>query len=161
MRVEHLDELAAERGLVLIDHRDRHVAQDLPQIGLRIVQPVEQRSEDHQTEHVAVGEDAPPFGGKRAGDSAAGRSDDRRLRMPSHRHPGEEAQAQPRQRQKDQRHRGEDRKRASRGVDRRSARRLVEQDAKIPAQWQDLAPKPRERLHADDREPDARIAEGR
>ena len=83
MRVKHLDELAAERGLVLIDHRDRHIAQDLPQIGLRIVQPVKQRSEDHQTEHVAVGEDAPPFGGKRAGDSAAGRSDDRRLRMPS------------------------------------------------------------------------------
>ena len=50
----------------------------LAEIGLRIEDAVEQRGDDHQADHAAVGEHAAPLADEGAADAAAGRRDDRR-----------------------------------------------------------------------------------
>ncbi len=159
--VEGLDQAAAERGAVVVDDGDRDLADELAEIGLRIEHAVKYRSDDHQTEGAVVGEHAAPFPDKAAGDAAAGavrrqgfvRFAQRLRRKLPQPPPGEGEEAE--------RHACENREGRGRGVDRRAARGLVEQDLLVPAQRQQGPPAARKPVHRHDRHPDPGKAEGR
>ena len=70
--VQGLDKIAAELGVILVDDRDRDLAQELAEIGLRIEESVKDRGEDDQAEDAAVVEDAAQFGGHGGSGARAG-----------------------------------------------------------------------------------------
>src|SRR5205807_9523540 len=59
--VEGLDQAAAQIGPVVIDDRDRDLANELPEIGLRVEHAVQHRGYDQHAEDAAVGEHTAPF----------------------------------------------------------------------------------------------------
>ena len=69
-RVQGLDDAAAQLAQVVVDDRDRDLAQDLVEVGLRIIDAVDQRRDDQQDEGAADREHAPPFGGEGSADAA-------------------------------------------------------------------------------------------
>ena len=71
VRLQRLDQPAAEFAVVLVHHRDRNVAHDLAQIRLRIEERVEHRRQHEQREHAAIGKRPPPL--RREGPRDAGR----------------------------------------------------------------------------------------
>ena len=60
----------AQIAQVVVDDRDRDLAQDLAEIGLRVIDAVDQRRHDQEDEGAAHREHAPPFGGKGLADAA-------------------------------------------------------------------------------------------
>ena len=56
--IDPAGEIPACLGAVAVDHRDRHVAQSLVQIGLRIEERVERSAKHHHGERRSLGEDA-------------------------------------------------------------------------------------------------------
>ena len=68
-RVERLDDPTAKLALVGVDDRDRQLAQDLVEIGLWVIDAVDQRRADQQDERAADREHALPFAGEGAGDT--------------------------------------------------------------------------------------------
>ena len=69
-RVQRLHDAPAQLAQVVVDDRDRDLAQDLVEIGLRVVDAVDQRRQDQQDESAADREHAPPFGGEGSADAA-------------------------------------------------------------------------------------------
>ena len=63
-----------ELAQVVVDDRDRDLAQDLVEIGLRVIDAVDQRRNDQQDESAANREHALPLGGEGAADAARHRS---------------------------------------------------------------------------------------
>ena len=90
VRLQRLDQPAGEFAVVVVDHRDRDVAHDLAEIGLRVEDRVEHGCKHKQPEHAAIAQHPPPLGRERAAD--AGR---RRLRRRSRPPRGWTARAEP------------------------------------------------------------------
>jgi len=59
--VQRLDDLSAEIAQIIIDDRDGKLAKDLVQIGLRIINAVDQGSQEQQGEGAPRSEHAPPL----------------------------------------------------------------------------------------------------
>ena len=151
-RVQRLDDPAAEFAQIVVDDRDRNLAQDLVQIGLRIVDAVDQRRQDQQDEGAAHSRaraairpaKAPPMP---RGAAAAARCPAAALRSQPLR--ARVAQAQQRQQRKEQRQ-SRQRREGNGGIrDRQAPRRLSEQHGHVPAQRQDRAPGLRKGIHGD------------
>ena len=160
MRFQRLNQPATDFGIVLVDHSDGDLADDLAEIGLRIKECVEDRRQYEQAEHALVVQHAPPLGQERSGEAAlvpVGR----RFRFGRDREvaTAERAEAQPYQQCQGEGERAKNGEWFRRLAQRNPARRLVEQDLDIPAQRQHGAPDARERPHSDHGKPDARIAE--
>src|SRR5262249_50264890 len=67
-RVERLDNPSAELALVAVDDRDRNLAQNLIEIGMWVIDAVEEGPEHQQDEGTAQGEHALPLRDKGATD---------------------------------------------------------------------------------------------
>ena len=64
------DDAAAQLAQVVVDDRDRDLAQNLVEIGLRVIDAVDQRRQHQQDEGAADREHAPPLGGEGSADAA-------------------------------------------------------------------------------------------
>jgi hypothetical protein len=82
---------------IVVDHRDRDLAQDLVEIGLRVIEAVDQRRPHQQDEGSTGREHAAPFGGEGSADSARRGRGRRRRGRRTQRTPCECAQAQQRE----------------------------------------------------------------
>src|SRR5260370_37301902 len=60
-RIERLDDLAAEIAEIIVDDRDWKLAKDLVEIRLRIINAVNQGSQEQQAEGAPRSEHAPPL----------------------------------------------------------------------------------------------------
>ena len=69
-RIKRLDEPAAEIAEIIVDDRDRKLAQDLIQIGLRIIDAVNQRSQEQHAEGAPRSKHAAPLRHEGAADAA-------------------------------------------------------------------------------------------
>ena len=69
-RIQRLDDPAAEIAQIVVDDRDGKLAKDLVQIGLRIIDAVDQRSQEQQAEGAPRSEHAPPLRREGAADAA-------------------------------------------------------------------------------------------
>ncbi len=156
--VQGLHDAAAELAQVVVDHGDRNLAQDLAEIGLRVIKAVEHRPRDQQQEGAANPEHAAPFGGEGATDARGGnrsRHGFRRRRM-ARQVSCERAQAHECEQRIEHGERREHCEWTGGIVERKAARRLAEQHGHVPAQRQDRAPGQRERIHRQDGKADAR-----
>jgi hypothetical protein len=96
-RIQGLHDAAAELAQIVVDHRDRDLAQDLVEIGLRVVEAVDQRRNYQQDKGPTRREHAAPFGGEGSADSARRGRSRRRRGQRTQRAPCERAQAQQRE----------------------------------------------------------------
>ncbi len=159
--VQALDDVAAQLRGVVVDHGDRHGADELSEIGLRIEHAIEKRCQHKQAERAPVAQNAPVFRGKGAEESDPLRPVFRCVR--SRRRwgfAGDRPQPKRREAEKSQRQRREGSERLERIHGRHAARRLIEQDLDVPAQRQQRAPDPREAAHRQNGKADAGKAEG-
>ena len=69
-RIQRLDDLAAEIAQIIIDDRDGKLAKDLVQIGLRIINAVNQGSQEQHAEGAPRSEHAPPLRHEGAADAS-------------------------------------------------------------------------------------------
>ena len=159
---KRLDQPAGEFAVVVVDHRDRNVAHDLAEIGLRVENRVEHGRKHEQPEHAAIAQHTPPLRRERSGDAGC-RSLRRRLDLLRDRQsaPDQGAEAEPDQQGQHDGEAAQHGERFGGDAHRRAARGLVEQDLDIPAQRQDRAPRARERTHRQHGKTHAGIAEGR
>ena len=97
--VQGLDDRAAEFAQVVVDDRDRDLAENLAEVGLRIVEAVDQRRDEQKDEGAAERQHAPPFGGECSADAARRCGRRRRFRHGrcAARAPCDHAQAQERE----------------------------------------------------------------
>ena len=79
-RVQGLHDAAAQLAQVVVDDRDRDLAQNLVEIRLRVIEAVDQWRQHQQDEGSAGPEHAPPFGGKGSADAGWGGNGRRRFR---------------------------------------------------------------------------------
>ena len=160
--VQGLDQIAAHFGVILINDRNRDLAQELAEIGLRIKDAVEDRRHHDQPEDATVVEDATHFREHRIpeADARKGRGG-RRLGDASRRSPADGAEAQPGEPEEYGGKRAQDDERFRGARRRQSAHSLVEQNLDVPAQRQQRAPEVREGVHCQQRKADARKAKGR
>ena len=159
--VQGLNEISTELSVILIDDRDRDVAQQLAQIGLRIKQAIDERREHDQAEDAAIIEDATKFGEHCIPDAVTRKGVLGRRRLGDGARRGQSAQPLPAKREEHHRQRAQDHERLDGVRCRQSANRLVEQNLDVPAQRQQGAPELRETVHRQDWEADAGKAEGR
>src|SRR5271166_4397353 len=68
-RVQGLYDASAQLAEVIIDNRDRDLAQDLVQIGLRVIDSVDQRPNHQQNESATEREHAPPLSDEGSADA--------------------------------------------------------------------------------------------
>ena len=160
--VQGLNEIAAHFRVILVDDRDRYVAQELVEIGLRIKDAVKNHAW-RSPEDAAVVEDATHFGEHCSpnADARKGRLGGRRLGDAPHRGPGDGAEAQPAEPEQDAGEPPQDQERLRGARCRQSAHRLVKQDLDVPAQRQQVSPEAREGAHSQQRKADARKAKSR
>ena len=153
-----LDEVPAERRTIVVDHRDRDLAHQLPEIGLRVEDAIEQRRDDQQAEDRPIRHHATPFRKEGRPDPGfarfIGRSafGPRLEREPAHQRPGGGKEAD--------RHRREDCVRQRRGMGRRAPCGLVEKDLLVPAKRQERSPGARKASHRQHGNADPGEAEG-
>ena len=155
-RVQGLHDALAQIAQVVVDDRDRDLAQDLAQIGLRVINAVDQRRHDQDGEGAAHSEHAPPLGRKGLADAARRGGGRRWFRPRRFAADAGRDRAQAKEREQREEH-GQSRQRRERArgiLQRQPACRLPEQHLHVPAQRQDRAPGDRKRVHGEDRESD-------
>ena len=162
-RVQRLHDASAQLAEVVVDDRDRDLAQDLVEIGLRVKDAVDQRRNHQQDESATDRQHAPPLGSEGAADAARHRGGgDRCGSGCSAGHaPRDHAQAEQRKQRVEHGKRCQRRERARGFGKRQSARRLPQQNRHVPAHRQDCAPGLRERVHPERGKADAGVAERR
>jgi hypothetical protein len=133
-----LDQAAAKCRAVVVDDGDRDLANELPEIGLRIEHAVKHRSDNKHAEDAAIGEHAAPFADKGADNAAALLRQRAVFFTPGLRR--QRAQPPPREHNRPSAIPARNRESRRRGVYRRPARRVVKQEELIPAQRQQCAP---------------------
>ena len=161
--VQCLSEIATKLGVILVDDRNRYVAQQLAEIGLRIEETVDNRRHHDQAEDAAVVEDATHFGEHCVPDADAreGRLGRRRLGDASRHRPDDGAEAQQGKAEQRGAKRAQYHERFGGARCWQSANRLVEQDLDVPTQRQQRPPEAREAAHRQQWKADARKAKGR
>src|SRR4029077_20543537 len=75
--IQHLHDASAQLAVVIVDDRDRDLAQDLIELRLRVEDAVDQWRNPQQDESPGDRQHAPPFGCEGATDAARRRRGDR------------------------------------------------------------------------------------
>src|SRR3954468_8281057 len=161
MGVERLDDGPADLGTVVIDDSDRDVANELPDVRLRIEDRIEERSHDDETEGAGVPQHAAVLVAEGAGDADAPRKSGWRKRLWPRRRVAKNApRPEPGKAEQDHRQSAEPSEGFDRVVGGHTAGRLIEQDLDVPAKRQQRTPHLPERSHGEGGEADAGKAEG-
>ncbi len=162
MRLQSLDQPAGKFAVVVIDHRDRNIADDLAEIGLRVEHRVHHRCQHKQSEHPTIAKHAAPFGCK-CPCNAPCRSLGFRFGIIdiAQSVPRNAAEAQPDQQGQHDGQPAQHGERLGRDAHRRAARGLVEQNLHVPSKRQDRAPRAREPTHRQHRKTHTGIAKSR
>ena len=138
--IQALDEPSAQLRGIVVDDGNRHGADELPEIGLRIEHAVDQGGEDEQAQRAAIAERAAIFGGEGSHDAGPrGPFHDRR-RLDRRGLSGDGSQAEPREAEERRGQCREDDQRPDRIGGGHAARGLIEQDLDVPAQRQQRSP---------------------
>ena len=163
-RIERLDDPAAEIAEIIIDDGDGKLAQDLVQIRLRIIDSVNQGSQEQHAEGAPRSEHAPPLRHEGAAEASRRVADLWLLGRSRRLKPALALEARHAQQCEAGKENRQARKRRERNGglrNRQSSRRLSKQDGHVPAQRQDRTPGLREGIHADRWKADACVTECR
>src|SRR3954447_8602303 len=156
MGVERLDDGPADLGTVVIDDSDRDVANELPDVRLRIEDRIEERSHDDETEGAGVPQHAAVLVTEGAGDADAPRKSGWRKRLWPRRRVAKNApRPEPGKAEQDHRQSAEPSEGLDRVVGGHTAGRLIEQDLDVPAKRQQRTPRLPERSHSEGGKADA------